>query len=124
MEDVVGGGGAGEGVEGAEGGVEVEQEHFVGNAVLDGDACGGEGAERLGDGLMLAEVGEQGGFAGGGAGAGDCGDDGGAEFGEAEVGEGGSFDQVRGSRFGVRVVRCTLFVLRCGLFVRSGGICL
>lgn len=31
VEDVVGGGGAGEGVEGAEGFVEVEEEHFVGD---------------------------------------------------------------------------------------------
>ncbi len=32
VEDVVGGGGAGDGVDGLEGGVEVEQQHFVGDA--------------------------------------------------------------------------------------------
>src|SRR5271165_2793903 len=31
VEDVVGGGGAGNGVEGAEGAVEIEQQHFVGD---------------------------------------------------------------------------------------------
>ena len=46
-EDVVGGGGAGEGVEGAEGGVEIEQKHLVRDAVGDGGLCRGEGCAGI-----------------------------------------------------------------------------
>ena len=42
--------------------------------------AGGEGSEGLLDSLVLAEVGEHSGFARSGIGAGDGGDDGGAEF--------------------------------------------
>ena len=62
IEDVVGGGLAGEGVEGPEGAVEIEQDHLVRN----GGAIGAEGVFERGtsggDGLVLAEVGEQAGL--------------------------------------------------------------
>jgi hypothetical protein len=77
VEDVVGCGGAGEGIEGAKGVVEVQENHFVGDFV-DGCLSGlGERGERRGDCLLLADIGEQGGFCGGG-GVGDLREDGGA----------------------------------------------
>lgn len=59
VENVVGGGGSGEGVERGEGVVEVDQQHLVG----DGSGCGGGGALQGGegreDGLALAQVGDE-----------------------------------------------------------------
>ena len=70
VEDVVGGGGAGDFVELAEGAVEVEQEHFVRGVALDRVGGGGKSGERVLDQLLLAEVGEERGLLLGGA-AGD-----------------------------------------------------
>jgi len=55
-EDVVGGGGSGEGVEGAEGGVEVEEDQLVGQAGGVGGVGGVECGEGCRDRLLLAEV--------------------------------------------------------------------
>src|SRR5258708_7763718 len=89
-EDVVAGGGAGESVESVEGFVEVGEDHLV----RDGVGCGllgaGQGCCCGGDGLLLAEIGEESGV-GGGSDRGDVGEDGGAEFGEACSGQGGGF---------------------------------
>ena len=58
VKDIVGGGGAGELVEGAEGGVEIEEKHLVGS-VSGGRLVGlGEGVERGVDSGLLADVGQ------------------------------------------------------------------
>ncbi len=62
VEDVVGGGFAGEVVEVAQRGVEVEQEHLVGDALVDRGGCCGKRIECSADGLMLAQVGEHAGL--------------------------------------------------------------
>jgi len=49
IEDVIGGGGAGDFVEGAEGSVEIEQEHLVGDSVDYGVGRGVERGERVVD---------------------------------------------------------------------------
>ena len=64
VEDVVGGGLAGEGVEGPEGAIEVEQDHLVGDAGVVCEAAVFESGARDDDGLLLAEVGEEAGFGG------------------------------------------------------------
>ena len=90
VEDVVGGGGAGEGVEAAEGFVEVEEEDLVGELGCDGGAGGFEAGEGGLDGGVLAQGGEGGGF---GRGRGARGlDDGFAEGFEAVAGGGGGGD--------------------------------
>ena len=58
-EDVVGGGDAREGVECAEGHVQVEQNELVRQACGVGFGCGSECGEGVGDGLLLAQVVEQ-----------------------------------------------------------------
>lgn len=68
VEDVVGGGLAGQGVEGPKGAVEVEQDHLVGDAGVVGAASVFEGGAGGDDGLLLAEVGEEAGFGCGSAG--------------------------------------------------------
>ena len=90
VEDVVAGGGAGEGVERSEGLVEVEENHLVGDVCDCGVGCTDEGGERRVDGLLLAEVGEQRGFGSGGAGC-DEREDGCAKFWDAVAGERGGF---------------------------------
>lgn len=56
MEDVVGGGGAGELVEGVEGAVEVDEEELVRELRGVGGLCGLERGEGCLDGLLLAAV--------------------------------------------------------------------
>ena len=52
-------------VEGVEAGVEVEHEHLMGDASLDGLAGFGEGGQGAGDGFVLAAVGKDRVFGGG-----------------------------------------------------------
>ena len=68
IEDVVAGGLAGEGVEGPEGAVEVDQDHLMRNVA--GVCLGriGESGACRGNGLLVAQAGEQAGFSGGSAG--------------------------------------------------------
>ena len=86
VEDVVGGSGAGNGVDRAEGGVEVEQQHLVGDLGVDGAAGFVETGEGFAEELLVAEVGDESGLA---VGRGDGIDDGAAELGDAVAGEGG-----------------------------------
>jgi hypothetical protein len=57
VEDVVGGGGAGDFVEGAEGSVEIEQKHLVRDAGGDGVGRVVESGERGADQFLMANVG-------------------------------------------------------------------
>ena len=98
-EHVFGGGGAGEGVEAAEGFVEVEQQHLVRDAGRDGGACRFEAAQGLLDGLVLADVGQHGEFAQAAAFSGDGLDDGGAELRDALAGDGRGADGSRLQRW-------------------------
>jgi hypothetical protein len=105
-EDVVGGGGAGEGVEGAEGSVEVEQEDLVGQGGCVGVRCGVEGFEGVGEVLVLAEVVEQGSIGEGACGV-EFAEDGGAEVVDAVAGEGAGEDGDGRLRwFGCGSLRC------------------
>ncbi len=58
---------AGEGVEGPEGAVKVEQDHLVGDAAGVGAGRVADRPERSGNGLVLAQVGEDPGLGGGAA---------------------------------------------------------
>jgi len=91
MKDVVAGGGAGEDIECGEGFVEVEENHLVGDLRDGGLGCAGEGGEYGGDGLLLAEIGEESVVGCGGRG-GDAAEDCSAEFGDALAGERRGFD--------------------------------
>jgi hypothetical protein len=95
VQDVVAGGGAGDFVERAEGAVKIEQKHFVGDAVVDGGLGGFEGSKRVTYKRLVAGVGEESGFGGGGGVSGDVAENGGAEFGDAGAGEGGGGNCVR-----------------------------
>ena len=57
IEDVIGGGGAGDFIEGAEGSVEIEQEHLVGDSGGYGAGRSGERVECVGDQLLMANAG-------------------------------------------------------------------
>ena len=85
LQDVVVGGGAGEGVERAEGVVEVDGQQLVRELGGDGFFCGGKGGEGGFQGLLLAEVGEERGFFAGGSLA-NVGENGGAELVDAGAG--------------------------------------
>ena len=61
-QDVVGGGGAGDFVERAQGVVEIEQQHFVRHAGGDCAAGGVERGERFVHQLLVADVGEKSAF--------------------------------------------------------------
>lgn len=58
VENVIGGGLAGERVEGPEGAIEVNQDHLVGDAVVVGAAAIFKSHACCDDALLLAEVGE------------------------------------------------------------------
>ena len=68
VQDVVRSGLAGEGVEGPERAIEIEQDHLVGNAAVVGLPGVSQGGESRRNGLVLAEIGEHAGFGGGSAG--------------------------------------------------------
>jgi hypothetical protein len=104
VEDVIRGGGAGEGVEGFEGGVEVEEEHFVRDLLGDGLLRGSEGGLGLRDRFVMAEGGEHAALRAGGAGV-DCLQDLLAQFGDSLASEGGDSRQVDGVRHGHSVRR-------------------
>ena len=53
---------AGEGVEGPEGAVEVDQDHLMRNVAGVGLGCIGESSACRGNGLLVAQAGEQAGF--------------------------------------------------------------
>src|SRR6266536_1809867 len=91
VENVVGGGGAGDFVERAEGVVEVEEKHLVGDASGNGVGGAVQSGERVGDQFVVADVGEKSGF-GGRGGAGDVVEDLDAEFGDAFAAESGGED--------------------------------
>src|SRR5208282_3781336 len=59
VKDVVGGGGAGDFVERAQGRVQIEQEHLVRHSSRDGSARGVERGERVGDQLLMADAGKK-----------------------------------------------------------------
>src|SRR5208282_4789239 len=59
VKDVVGGGGAGDFVERAQGRVQIEQEHLVRHSSRDGSARGVERGERVGDQLLMPDAGKK-----------------------------------------------------------------
>ena len=65
VEDVVGGSGSGEGVERMKCFVEVEEDHLVGDALYCGLLSFGEGCDGSDYGLLLAQVGDEGGLCAG-----------------------------------------------------------
>jgi hypothetical protein len=85
-EDVVGGGGTGEGIEGSEGIVEIEQKKLMGKGLQRGLPGFGECAAGFGEGLGLAEAGNDRRISGGLGGDGV--EDGSLEGFEAFAGEG------------------------------------
>src|SRR5580658_3914248 len=62
VEDVVGGSGAGDFVEGAQGRVEIEEQHLVGDARAYGVGCGVEPSDRIVDKFLVANAGQEPGF--------------------------------------------------------------
>ena len=79
-------------------------------AGLGGGAGGGEGCERGVNGLLLADVGEQGGF---GLGAvGGAVDDGGAQGGNSGAGESGSANLVIGRSVAKSILLTTVIAVR------------
>jgi hypothetical protein len=100
VEDVVAGGLAGEGVEGPEGAIKVDQNHFVGNVAGVGLRCIRERCAGSGDGLLVSEAREKAGFGGGSAGG--EGQNAFAEGGDAFAGESGCSERLDGLGFGTR----------------------
>src|ERR1700687_3198875 len=86
VEDIVGGGGAGDFVERAQGSVEVEQEHLVWDSGGYGVGGGVERGERVGDEFLVAHAGQEAGFELDGGVSGDVGEDGGGQGGDAFAG--------------------------------------
>ena len=89
VEDVVGGGGAGDLVQGTQGVVEVEEQHFVGGVGGHGVLGGGQGVERVAHQRLVAGVGEEAGLLLYAAFAADVLENLRAQLGDALAGEGG-----------------------------------